>query len=168
MSENDTNKYQTRRVITGHDKEGKAVVWMDGAASNVKRPNDNIISTLLWTTDEMPADFMNEEDYGERAVATAPHPNGTRFIIFEMKPHSGRSKMHKTDTIDYVVCIEGEMTAILDDTEVILKPGDVLIQRGTNHGWENRSDQHTKLAIVLIDGKPKRDDALSGTNSPKY
>ena len=151
-----------RRVVTTHDKNGKAVVWMDETANNVKRPNDFIISTLLWSTDATPADFMEEFDGGSRILGTAPPTNGSRFIMFEVLP-GGRGKFHHTDTLDYVIGVEGEMVMLLDGGEVILKPGDVLVQRGTNHGWENRSSSTARVAIVLIDGHPKREGSIAGT-----
>ena len=60
--------------------------------------------------------------------------------------------MHRTDTIDYAILIEGELTAIMEDGETVLHPGDVLIQRGTMHAWANRSGKMCRICFVLIDG----------------
>lgn len=157
---------EVRRIVTTHDENNKAVVWMDGPAENAKYPNDTIISTLLWSTDGTPADFMDEFDGGSRILGTAPPANGTRFIMFEVLP-GGKGKFHHTDSLDYVIGVTGEMTMLLDDSEVVLRPGDVVIQRGTNHGWINRSNETARVAIVLIDGQPKRIDSVSGVHTAK-
>jgi quercetin dioxygenase-like cupin family protein len=139
---------------------------MDEPATNVKRPNDTIISTLLWSTNSTPADFMEDFDGGSRILGSAPPIGGSRFIMFEVLP-GGRGKFHHTDSLDYVIGVEGEMTMLLDDSEVILKPGDVVVQRGTNHGWENCGGVTARVAIILIDGKPKREDSVSGANTAR-
>lgn len=157
---------EVRRVVTTHNKNGKSVIWMDDFAKNVKRPNNFIISTLLWSSDETPANYIKEYDYGSCVLGSAPPVNGSRFIMFEVLP-GGEGKFHHTDSLDYVVGIEGEMVMLLDDNEVILKPGDVLIQRGTNHGWKNRGNVTAKVAIVLIDGYPKRTSSVSGEKTAK-
>ena len=64
--------------------------------------------------------------------------------------------MHRTDTVDYAICLSGEMTMLLDDSEVVMGPGDVMIQRGTNHAWANRGSEYCTMAFVLIDGEGKR------------
>lgn len=156
-----------RRILTTHDDKDCACVWMDSEATNVKRPNEWITSTLLWSTDESPADFIKEEDYGARVMGTNPPAQGSRFIMFEVAP-GGIGKSHKTDTLDYVIGIEGQMTLLLDDgIEVTINPGDVAVQRGTNHGWANRTSELAKVAIVLLDGKPKRSDALKANENAK-
>ena len=151
-----------RRIVTTHGEQGEAKIWMDGPAPNAKYPNELITSTLLWSTAETPADFMTEEDYGNRILGTAPPANGCRFIMFEVAP-GGVGRQHKTDTLDFIVGVEGEMTMTLDDgAEVTFGPGDVIVQRGTFHGWENRTDKVAKIAIILLDGQPKRSDSVAG------
>ena len=155
----------TRRIVTTHDAEGKSKVWLDAAAENVKEPNQWIKSTLLWSTAECPADYATEEDFGNRILGTAPPANGSRFIMFEVAP-GGKGKQHKSDTLDYVVGIEGELVMTLDNgVEVTFGQGDVIIQRGTFHGWVNKSDKPAKIAIVLLDGAPKRDDSIKGNTT---
>lgn len=61
--------------------------------------------------------------------------------------------MHKTSTVDYAIIIEGELTAVMDEDETVLKAGHILIQRGTNHGWANRTDDMCLLVFVLVDGR---------------
>jgi len=156
-----------RRIVTGHNENGESMVWMDGYAKNVKRPTDNLTSTLLWSSDETPIDFLKDEDLGDRILGTAPPKNGIRFTILEMAPHSTKSIMHRTDTLDYVVCIEGEMIHHLDKETITLKPGDVIIQRGTNHCWENRRDVPARVVVVLVDGKPKREGSISGSENAR-
>lgn len=157
---------KVRRIVTTHDKNNTAVVWMDAPAENVKYPNDTIISTLLWSTDKTPADFSDSFDGGSRILGSAPPANGSRFIMFEVLP-GGKGKFHHTDSLDYVVGVSGEMTMLLDDSEVVIHPGDVVIQRGTNHGWVNRGSEPARVAIVLIDGVPKRDDSVAGLSTAK-
>ena len=144
-----------RRVITGHGaKTNSAKVILDGPASNTKTPRDGVASTLMWCTDEMPADIAigeDVEDMGARILGTAPPENGSRFIVMEFAPGIV-SEMHRTETIDYGVVLEGELTLILDDSEVDLKAGDIVVQRGTNHAWSNRSGKPCRILFVLLDG----------------
>jgi len=156
-----------RRVVTGHDPAGKAVVWMDGSATNRKFPDDKVTSTLIWATDQAPADFMSDEDAGSRMLGTAPPPGGTRFAVIEFQPGNALHGLHRTDTVDYVICIAGEIEMELDDSRVTLKAGDVMVQRGTNHGWVNRGSVPARVAFVLVDGSPKRSGSLSGARTAR-
>jgi quercetin dioxygenase-like cupin family protein len=145
-----------RRVVTGHDKSGKAKVLIDGPAENRKLPGPGAVSTLMWVTDAMPCDMPlgeDAEDMGARIVGTPPPANGTRFAVLEVPP-GNTPAMHRTETIDYVIVISGEIEMDMDDSTVKLKAGDILIQRGTHHAWANRSDAPAKIAVVLIDAKP--------------
>ncbi|NNN18474.1 MAG: cupin domain-containing protein [Acidimicrobiaceae bacterium] len=147
-----------RRIVAGHDESGKSVIISDGEAENYRGLGTRR-STLMWATKETPADFLNTEDAGLWKLGTPPPPGGTRFCIIESAPGATYPAMHRTDTVDYVICIKGEITMDLDDSTVVMKEGDVLIQLGTNHGWRNETDQPALVAFVLVDGKPK--------NSPK-
>ena len=151
-----------RRVLTGHDAAGRAVVWRDGAATNHKYPGEKVSSTLIWVTDQAPTAFLADEDAGERIVGTAPPPGGTRFCIMEFEPGNEVHGMHRTDTTDYVICLAGEIDMDLDEGTVTLRSGDVMVQRGTNHVWVNRSSATARLAVVLIDGQPKRPGSIGG------
>jgi len=155
-------KPEIRRVVTGHDATGKPIVWMDGPASVHQFPNEYRSSTILWVTDETPADFTVDKDPAPDFVGTPPPEGGTRFSIFEIKPGGGTVPQVRagTDTIDYIVCLSGEMTLFLADSRVTLKAGDTLIQRGTHHGWVNLGDVPARLAIVMVDGKPKRPGSI--------
>jgi len=145
-----------RRVITGHDGKNVAKVIREGAAANTKTPREGVASTLMWCTDAMPADIAageNAEDMGARILGTAPPENGSRFIVMEFAPGIA-SEMHRTETIDYIVMLEGEIDMDMDDSTVKLRAGDIMVQRGTNHAWINRSTAPARLAIVLLDAKP--------------
>lgn len=145
-----------RRVITGHDSKNIAKVIIDGPATNTKTPRDGVSSTLMWSTDEMPADIAageGVEDMGARILGTAPPQNGSRFIVMEFAPGI-TSEMHRTETIDYIAVLSGEIDMDMDQSTVKLKAGDIMVQRGTNHAWVNRSKAPARLAIVLLDAKP--------------
>ncbi len=145
-----------RRVITGHDSKNVAKVIIDGPATNTKTPRDGVSSTLMWSTDTMPADIAigeGAEDMGARILGTAPPENGSRFIVMEFGPGIA-SEMHRTETIDYIAVLSGEIDMDMDDSTVTLKAGDIMVQRGTNHAWVNRSKEPARLVIVLLDAKP--------------
>jgi quercetin dioxygenase-like cupin family protein len=145
-----------RRVVTGHDARHVAKVLMDGPATNAKPPRGGAISTLVWSSDAMPVDMeIGEkiEDMGARILGTAPPPNGTRFCVIDFPP-GAPGTLHRTETVDYVLVLKGEIDMDMDDSTVKLRQGDILIQRGTNHSWVNRSGEHARLAFVLIDAKP--------------
>lgn len=152
---------EIRRVVTGHDGEGKAIVSIDAVATNRKYV-DKAASTLVWLTDRSPCDVLSAEDTGLRQTGTAPPPQGTRFCVIEFLPGNKPHGLHRTDTIDYVICISGEIDMDLDDSTVTLRAGDVMVQRGTNHAWVNRKAAPARLAFVLIDGEPKRDGSIAG------
>ena len=145
-----------RRLVTGHDTNGVAKVILEGPASNAKYPSPGTVSTLIWTTDRTPADISlgeKVEDMGARILGTAPPAHGTRFAVIDFPP-GNQAHMHRTETIDYVIVIEGEIEMDMDDSTVKLKAGDVMVQRGTNHAWANRGDKRARLAFVLIDAMP--------------
>jgi len=136
-----------RRIVTGHDSGNVAKVLKDGAPDNRKLSSTGAVSTLIWSTDECPADIA------ARILGTAPPARGTRFAIIDFPPHSTGS-VHRTESLDYVIVLAGEIEMQMDRSVVSMKAGDVMIQRGTNHGWINRTDQTARLAFVLMDAKP--------------
>ena len=145
-----------RRIVTGHDEAGVARVLIDGVPTNAKHPASGVTSTLLWVTDTMPADIASGtaiEDAGSRVLGTAPPAHGTRFCVIDYPPHND-GHMHRTETIDYAIVLAGEIDMELDDSTVHCKTGDVLVQRGTNHRWRNRSDAPARVAFVLLDARP--------------
>jgi quercetin dioxygenase-like cupin family protein len=154
---NDRPKFPPiRRVVTGHDAGKVAKVLIDAPATNARKPDSGIVSTLMWITDRNPADISvgeTIEDMGARIVGTPPPANGTRFCVIDFPP-GNHPHMHRTETIDYVIVIDGEIEMDMDDSTVKLKAGDILIQRGTNHAWANRSSKPARVAFVLVDGQP--------------
>lgn len=169
-----------RRVVTGHDGQGRAVVAIDGAASTVRvRAANGLTSTLLWAEDGTPGDNSGAPDKADREIGVAPPDGGSVFRIVTFPPESAggaeisnaefkaelgldtadaqsarHPSMHKTRSVDYGVVLSGEIDLLLDDTDVTLRAGDVVIQRGTNHGWVNRGTEPCSMAFVLIDAKP--------------
>jgi quercetin dioxygenase-like cupin family protein len=145
-----------RRVVTGHDGRGVAKVLIDDLAANARSRDGKIVSTLVWCTDATPAPIpLGEqiEDMGARNLGTPPPANGTRFCVLEFAPGS-EGELHRTETIDYGIVIDGEIEMVLDEESVRLGPGDVVVQRGTNHGWRNRGIAPARVAFVLIDAQP--------------
>ena len=147
-----------RRIITGHDEKGSARVIIDGEAMNIRTAAvPGQFSTLMWCTDSMPCDMPvgeKAEDMGGRILGTYPPVNGTRFMIAEYPP-GVTGKMHRTETIDYIIVLDGEIDMELDEGRMTnLKRGDVMIQRGTYHSWINRSSETCRMAFVLIDARP--------------
>ncbi len=144
---------QVRRVVTGHDARGRAVIAIDETTDNVVASRPGISASVIWTTEGFPADNSSADDGGARKVSTA-HPNGTVFRVIEFNPGAA-PRMHRTDSVDYAVVIAGEIDMQLDDgREVHLKAGNVLVQRGTIHNWVNRGNQPCIMAFVLIDARP--------------
>ena len=156
MADAKPNYPPIRRVVTGHDTKNVAKVLIDQPATNHKYPQTGMVSTMIWCTDSAPCKMpIGEifEDMGARVIGTAPPANGTRFAVIDFPPgnHPG---MHRTETIDYVIVIEGEIEMDMDDSTVKLKQGDIMIQRGTNHAWANRSGRRARVAFVLVDAEP--------------
>ena len=170
----------TRRIVTGHDDTGKAVVVIDGAAPNVKvrQAAGGIVSTLLWVTDESPADVSGTADRAAREIGVAPPAMGSVFRMVDFPPAAdagaidrdavlremgiagnkelGPSRnpfMHRTRSVDYAVVLKGEIDLLLDDSEIRLRAGDVLVQQATNHAWVNRGTETCRIAFVLIDAR---------------
>jgi quercetin dioxygenase-like cupin family protein len=94
------------------------------------------------------------EDMGARKLGTYPPVNGSRFMIAEYPP-GNHPAMHRTETLDYIIVLEGSIEMELDDDRVIrMSAGDVMIQRGTNHAWKNVTDTTCRMAFVLLDASP--------------
>jgi hypothetical protein len=161
----------TRRVITGHDVRGRSVVLSDGPP-----PQHHPMHGL-----GIGADFhemWSEADTPELTLGVPREPNERPFTlmpvaghllrildVYPLKDGGKRTVMHRTRTLDFVVVIEGELVLILDDSEVILKPGDVVVQRGTDHAWENRSGTIARAAFFHIDARFS-EELLAGLPKP--
>jgi mannose-6-phosphate isomerase-like protein (cupin superfamily) len=149
-----------RRVVTGHDAKGKAVVASDERITAVsRRIGANITGCEIWSTDRMPVDNSEAAGAAQRAgfvkrynyVGTG---QGTTIRITEWAPGHARFT-HRTETVDYAIVLSGEIDLELENDEVVhLKPGDVVVQRGTTHTWLNRGSVPAVTAFILIDAKP--------------
>lgn len=148
--------FKARRVVTGHDKNGKAIVKIDDAGLHQSSGRPNMVRQLIWTTDDLPVDFGNDDenlqdtfqDQGGRDIGTTIS-SGSVFRLIEYSP-GVTPRNHRTDSIDYAIVMPGEIDMELDDTIVHLKAGDVLVQRGTIHNWVNNGTEPCVIAFVLI------------------
>jgi mannose-6-phosphate isomerase-like protein (cupin superfamily) len=165
-----------RRVVVGHDAEGKSVALFDSAAVPKQRSPGGNAATNLWVTSEFPVDLVGAADRADTQVGVPPPANGTIFRVVDFTPVSATSphvdhnqvltamgidpatqgyarhpNTHRTKSIDYAIVLDGEIDMLMDDSEVHLKAGDVLIQQGTNHAWVNNSAKTCRIAFVLID-----------------
>jgi hypothetical protein len=172
-----------RRIVSGHNAQGKSIFIMDGKVSTPpgRRSSAGTSVVELWQTDGAPADNSGDKDPTDHPFRLPPPQNGSVFRVVEYPPDKDRfaamstqdwsadaqrqgyhrdsgnarhAGFHKTDTIDYAIVIEGEIVALMDEGEKLMKTGDVLIQRGTNHAWANRTDKPARVAFILIDAKP--------------
>jgi mannose-6-phosphate isomerase-like protein (cupin superfamily) len=178
-----------RRVVTGHDEDGRSRVVEDGPSRAVPLGNDGLVFHEIWQTCETPARIgLIPDEPTEQGVFLLPAKNGTRLRFLDFPPeredaspitpelarasfatigapdaamHRGEGSphpfMHRTETIDYGIVLEGEIILVLDGGETALKAGDVVVQRGTSHAWANRSGRNCRMAFILIDGVFEQD-----------
>ncbi len=175
-------RQSVRRIVTGHHDDGRSMVMISDSGPNMTEIKGwpGLWVTELWTTEEMPIDNQRTDDRGARKMRHDPGPMGTIFRVVEIPPESADHKidpktafehlgsenkpsssdsakhasMHKTDSVDYLVIISGEMSMLMEDGEILLKAGDCIVQRGTNHAWVNKSGKPCVLAAVLVDAVP--------------
>ncbi len=170
-----------RRVVTGHDEDGRSVIVEDGAPPT-SLSVDAVPGTTfheVWATLASPAPIDDGGDPTLGPISLAPPPRGTRIRIVDIPPDSvqnavtpeeaaaafaqigaarahaaaGRhALMHRTETVDYGIVLVGEVWLVVDAGETRLGPGDVVVQRGTSHAWSNRTDKTVRMAFVLVDG----------------
>ena len=170
---------KVRRVVTGHDERGRAICVADGPAprliSNPRRPG--VAGADLWRTHEAPASLEAADRTMEGPTSLVPPVGGTVFRIIEFLPEHAHSSegidaaeafaamgarenlvenarhpfMHRTETIDYAVILSGEITMLLDEDDIVLRAGDTVVQRGTNHSWANRGSEPCRVGFVLVD-----------------
>jgi naringenin degradation protein FdeH len=171
-----------RRVVTGHNAQGKSIFVMDGPSPHaLELPGMPGLALInLWVTDGAPADNSGSADAAARPVVLEPPARGSIFRVVDFPPDrqmqgqldrgkafaamgahgamdadaSRHPGMHKTQTVDYALVLDGEIWALMDEGEVLLKAGDCLVQRGTNHAWANRSDTPCRVAFILISATP--------------
>jgi len=168
----------TRRIVTGHDSQGKAVVLFDSTLQAKQRSVGGNGMTLLWVTGEFPVDAAGSADRSQTQVGVPPPASGTVFRIVDFAPisphaapvdheqilrsmgidpatqgYARHSNTHWTRTIDYAIVLEGEIDILLDDSAIHVKAGDVLVQQATNHAWVNNGAEPCRIAFILIDAK---------------
>ncbi len=170
--------HKIRRVVTGAGGDGKSKVIIDGAVDTVVDMGFNCGVTELWATYEPSPSNEGTEDAARKSpLARTPPPGGDKFRIIEFAPDeqvdleesdrrlagriragrmSGSTKghLHRTETLDYVIVLKGEVCHLTESDEIVLRQGDVLIQRGTYHAWRNRSKEPVLLAVILRDAQP--------------
>ncbi len=171
---------RVRRVVTGHNDQGQSTFIFDGLAPNVKEMASmpGVALTDLWETTTAPADNTGRLDAADRPVKLEPPSVGSILRIVEFPPDtmwrgadaakafesigaghapdlsSDDPMRHKTSTIDYIIVLKCEITAIMDTGETLLKAGDILVQRGTMHSWSVRGTQPCIVAAILIGAQP--------------
>jgi len=173
--------WRVRRILTGHDSEGKSTIIADGQATNVKEMASmpGLALTDLWETTGAPATNDGHKDAAARPVRLEPPKNGTILRVVEFPPdaqwrssadaragfksigaehvtdkHSADPMMHRTATVDYAIVLKGEIHAVMDKGETLLRAGDILVQRGTNHSWSVRGNEPAMVAFVLVSARP--------------
>ena len=168
-----------RRIITGHDAEGRSIFLQDGPAPNLIQPehSPNVGMFNLWRVMSMPADNAGDTDTAsaDAAITLVPPDGGITFRIMEFPPDKERNYtaqkevfkaygnpetisqgnqrhpgFHKTRSVDFAIVLEGEIWALMDVGETLMQQGDVLVQRGTNHAWSNRSAKAARVAFILV------------------
>jgi quercetin dioxygenase-like cupin family protein len=137
-----------RRVVTGHDGQGRAKVLIDEPVKNVMSPRQGVLYSVIWSSEKFPVNNDGDADPSGRKIATTI-PNGTVFRIVSFGPGAA-PRNHRTDSIDYAVVMSGEIDMELDGTTVHLKAGDVLVQRGTIHNWINKGTEPCVIAFTLV------------------
>lgn len=171
------------RIVTGHGPDGRSNITFEGLATNVLDspawPGSRV--SELWVTEETPVDNTGVVDRAARPIRHDPTPGGTIFRVVEIPPEAQSTidtagafadlgsthvpsaedsakhpSMHVTDSVDYLVVISGEMHMVMEDGEVLLRPGDCIVQRGTKHAWSNRGEVPCVMAAVLVDARPVR------------
>ena len=142
-----------RRVVTGHDENGRAIVSIDEMSKNVVQTRPGAHAAVIWTREGFPVDNDGSADTSGRKIGISAIDNGTVFRVVSFGP-GVTPRNHRTDTIDYATVISGEIDMELDGTSVHLKAGDVLVQRGTIHNWVNNGTVPCVIAFALIAAKP--------------
>jgi quercetin dioxygenase-like cupin family protein len=141
--------FETRRIVTGLDEQGRAIVVSERRLRAQPVPNDSAWFNKIWSTDTWPCDNNDTTDGAERETGLAS-ANGSVLRIVEMAP-GHRSPMHRTRSLDYGIVLAGEVDLELDEGRIVsLDVGDVVVQRGTIHAWINRGNSPARMAFVLL------------------
>lgn len=149
-----TNLPPVRRVVTGHDDAGKAIVIADDSFDSIPNPKGTALFTLIWTSDSVPVDNDDATDGRNRDVDLTL-PGGSVIRVVDMLPLS-IAPMHRTNSLDYGIVVSGAIELLLDDGHsTLIEQGGIVVQRGTIHSWRNPSaDVTARVVFVLIDAKP--------------
>ena len=148
-----------RRVVTGHDNKGRAVVLTDEISNNVINNRPGAFSSVIWSTDQFPVNNDGTDDPTATRIGTTLK-NGTVFRVVRYEP-GVTPRRHRTDSVDYAVVISGQIDMEMGDGVVVtLKQGDVLVQRGTVHNWVNTTNEVCIIAFVLVSADPVKIDGV--------
>lgn len=152
-----------RRIVTGL-RNGKSIIEKDAIVSNVSEHFPGLIISDIWSTDTMPVKLEEEKAIENTAFPNTPK-NGSYFRYVQIPPDKDlgieapegqpHPLMHQTDTLDYIVILSGEIWLIVDEGETLLQAGDIVVQKGTNHAWSNRSDLPCIQLAILLDARNK-------------
>jgi mannose-6-phosphate isomerase-like protein (cupin superfamily) len=170
---------KVRRIVTGVNDAGRSFILSDTLLPSADVAAGQPVAAGLWLTRAAPASNVgNDDPVPDGLIATIPPADrgGSIFRIIDLAPdgqtHRPPEEMerrgakvsrerwtkqpgfHQTDTVDYAIVLEGEVYAVLDEGETLMRAGDVLIQRGTHHAWSNRSGRPCRMAFILIDAEP--------------
>lgn len=148
------NDHSLRRIVTAHDGNGTSIAQSDGQAPHHERFGD-LTYVEIWRTGSSPAPLtLGTAADPTLGPLTLSQAGGSVFRVVDYLPAregGKRTPMHRTSTVDYCILMQGELVLILEGSEITLKAGDVVVQRGTNHAWENRSDKPARMAFVMLD-----------------
>ena len=146
--------FSIRRIVTGHNEQGRAIVAMDNViASRPGRFDDGTHVQEYWQTDSLPPRQDGGDAVAERTPVT-PKRDGSILRMLHIPPGAKGDELHRTATLDYFLVMDGECDMTLDDGKFVnLKKGDTVVMRNTMHGWRNRSDRMCLLFEVLIDAR---------------
>jgi mannose-6-phosphate isomerase-like protein (cupin superfamily) len=167
-----------RRIVTGHDADGTAIIVADGPTSRIHDDlgEEGLVFQEIWHTTETPALIdRDRREADEPRLVLAPPQNGVRIRVLDIPPEADGADMdavfenvgatdaklesdrhrsfHRTETVDFGIVLSGEIVLLMDEGETTVRAGEIVVQRGTNHGWMNRSDEPCRIAFVLIDGQ---------------
>jgi len=140
-----------RRVVTGHDDQGRARVLIDETVKNVASQRHGALYNVIWSSEGFPVNNDGDADPSGKKIGTTIS-DGTVFRIVSFGPGVA-PRNHRTDSIDYAVVMSGEIDMELDVGKVHLKAGDVLVQRGTIHNWVNTGSEPCVIAFTLVAAK---------------
>ena len=183
-------KRPVRRVVTGHDDRARP--WSCRRPDALRQPaRRRQRRQLLWITNETPADLSSTPDRANQKTGVPPPPNGSICRVVDFAPQASadvkgidhhevlrqmgidpatqgyvrHAFTHRTRSIDYAIVLEGEIDMLLDDTQVHMKAGDIMVQQATNHAWVNTSGKPCRICFVLIDSNSRRPGSRAGNRN---